>query len=72
MAQRKAVLIQIGHQDEARQAAKEGRPKDITFVLSGHGHFDMSAYDAYLSGQLMDYDYPAEAVAKSMAALPKI
>ncbi len=37
---------------EALQAKKEGTKKVILFNLSGHGHFDMSAYDAYLSGKL--------------------
>jgi len=37
---------------EALQAKKEGRKKVILFNLSGHGHFDMGAYDAYLSGHL--------------------
>lgn len=37
---------------EALQAKKEGTKKTILFNLSGHGHFDMSAYDAFLSGHL--------------------
>ena len=37
---------------EALQAKKEGTKKVILFNLSGHGHFDMGAYDAYLSGHL--------------------
>ena len=37
---------------EARQAKEEGRRKVILFNLSGHGHFDMSAYDAYFAGKL--------------------
>ena len=38
--------------EEARKAREEGRSKVILFNLSGHGHFDMSAYDAYFSGKL--------------------
>jgi tryptophan synthase beta chain len=64
-----AILAAI---DEARQAKKENQPKDITFVLSGHGHFDMASYDAYLAGQLTDYEYPAEAIAESMKTLPQV
>ena len=37
---------------EALRAKKEGTRKVILFNLSGHGHFDMSAYDAFLSGHL--------------------
>ncbi len=58
--------------DEALAAREEGRRKNILFCLSGHGHFDLSSYDKYLAGQLQDYEYPAEAIARSMAALPKV
>lgn len=40
--------------DEAMKAKETGEPKTILFNLSGHGHFDMGAYDNYLSGKLMD------------------
>jgi tryptophan synthase beta chain len=57
---------------EANNATAAGTSPVILFNLCGHGHFDMSAYDAYTSGQLTDFEYPAEAVAASMAALPKV
>ncbi len=38
--------------EEAKKAKVEGTKKVILFNLSGHGHFDMSAYDAYFSGKL--------------------
>lgn len=38
--------------DQALQAKKEGRVKTIIFNLSGHGHFDMQAYEDYLDGEL--------------------
>ncbi|MEW5830089.1 MAG: TrpB-like pyridoxal-phosphate dependent enzyme, partial [Chloroflexota bacterium] len=44
----------------------------ILFNLSGHGHFDLSAYEAYLNGGLEDYEYPAEAVAAAMKDLPEV
>jgi len=47
-------------------------PKTILFNFSGHGLIDMGSYDKYFAGQLQDFDYPAEAIAKSMANLPKI
>ena len=56
--------------DEALEARAEGRPRTILFCLSGHGHFDLSAYDAYLSGKLEDYEYPAEAVRRLIESLP--
>jgi tryptophan synthase beta chain len=58
--------------DEAIQAKKEGTSRRILFNLSGHGHFDMGAYDSYLSGALEDYEYPAEAVQAALAHLPKV
>jgi tryptophan synthase beta chain len=38
--------------EEAKKAKIEGTKKIILFNLSGHGHFDMSAYDAYFAGKL--------------------
>lgn len=58
--------------DEAIEAREEGRPRTILFCLSGHGHFDMAAYENYLGGKLVDYEYPAEEVARSMASLPAV
>jgi tryptophan synthase beta chain len=58
--------------DEALQAKQEGKEKVVLFNLSGHGHVDMAAYDAYLAGQLEDFEYPAEKVKESLALLPKV
>lgn len=58
--------------DEALDAKNKGEKRVILFNLSGHGHFDLSAYQAYLADQLVDYDYPLEAIQKSMANLPKV
>ncbi len=44
----------------------------ILFNLCGHGHFDLSAYEQHLSGQLEDYEYPAERVEEALAALPRV
>jgi tryptophan synthase beta chain len=43
--------------DEALAAKEEGRGRTILFCLSGHGHFDLSAYENYLSGKLADVHY---------------
>ena len=45
--------------DEALEAKNAGRDKTVLFNLSGHGHFDLTAYEAYLAGDLEDYDYAA-------------
>ncbi len=58
--------------DEALACKASGEPKTLLFNLSGHGHFDMSAYDRYLAGELEDFAYPREAVAASLARLPKV
>jgi tryptophan synthase beta chain len=58
--------------DEALDAKKKGEKRVILFNLSGHGNFDMAAYESYLSGKLEDYDYPEEAVKEAMAKLPEI
>ena len=55
--------------DEALVAKQEGRKRTILFNLSGHGHFDMSAYDAYLEGQLQDHALSAEHVNEALAEL---
>jgi len=46
--------------------------KTILFNFSGHGLIDMASYDKFFSGQLENYEYPEEEIAKSMANLPKI
>ena len=58
--------------DEALECKRTGQKKVIAFNLSGHGHFDLTAYDAYHQGQLEDYEYPAERVAEAMTHLPQV
>jgi tryptophan synthase beta chain len=58
--------------DEALDAKEKGEARVILFNLSGHGHFDLSAYEAYLAGNLQDYEYPAEKVQAALADLPKV
>lgn len=58
--------------DEALAAKAAGQKKVILFNLSGHGHFDMAAYDNYLSGNLVDVEYPSEKVREALTHLPKV
>jgi len=58
--------------EEAKKADAEGRSRVILFNLSGHGHFDLGAYDQYLAGKLEDFEYPREAVERSIANLPAV
>jgi tryptophan synthase beta chain len=58
--------------DEALKCKKTGEKKTILFNCSGHGNFDMSAYDAYYAGTLVDYEYPDEMIKQSLARIPKV
>jgi len=58
--------------DEALRCKRTGKEKTIFFANSGHGHFDLASYDAYLAKKLIDYEYPAKLVKKALAKLPKV
>ena len=58
--------------EEATQAKEAGQERVILFNLSGHGYFDLGAYDAYFAGELQDYEYPAEAVVAAQQRLPQV
>jgi tryptophan synthase beta chain len=58
--------------DEAERCKKEGKRRTILFNLSGHGHFDLGAYEAYLAGKLQDYEYPTEKVQEALRSVPKV
>ena len=58
--------------DEALACKESGESKNIVLALSGHGHFDLGAYEEYLSGKLADFEYPEEKVEEALAQLPKV
>ena len=58
--------------DEALACKQSGESKVILFNLSGHGHFDLAAYDEYLSGKLADYVYPEAKIKEALLTLPKV
>jgi tryptophan synthase beta chain len=58
--------------DEALEARRAGQPRVILFNFSGHGHFDLAAYEAYLAGRLDDFVQPEEAIQAAMAELPDV
>lgn len=58
--------------DEAVKCREEGVKRVIAFNLSGHGHFDLTAYDAYMKGQLKSYAYPEEKIREAMTHLPEV
>ncbi len=57
---------------EARAAREAGEERVILTALCGHGHFDLGAYEAFLSGSLVDFDYPAERVAAAQERIPAV
>ena len=63
-----AVRVAI---DEALKCKESGEAKTILLAHSGHGHVDMAAYDAYLSGKLQDYELPQKKLDESLAQLPQ-
>lgn len=58
--------------DEALRCKETGEPKTILFTLSGHGHFDMAAYDKFQAGELEDFEYPEAAIDEALHNLPKV
>lgn len=55
--------------DEAIACREAGESKAILFNLSGHGHFDLAAYEEYLAGRLADFEYPEEEIRKALEGL---
>jgi len=58
--------------DEAIRCRETGEEKVILFNFSGHGHFDLAAYDKYLAGELEDYEYPEELIKEALKELPEV
>ncbi|MHB8105723.1 MAG: TrpB-like pyridoxal phosphate-dependent enzyme, partial [Dehalococcoidales bacterium] len=58
--------------DEALKCKESGESKVILFNHSGHGHFDMAAYESYLTGKLQDYAYPEDMVKEALKSLPEV
>jgi tryptophan synthase beta chain len=58
--------------DEALDAKAKGEKRVILFNLSGNGNFDMMSYQNYMSGKLVDYEYPKEAIDASLKKLPQV
>jgi len=58
--------------DEALKCKETGESKCILFCLSGHGNFDLTAYDEYLSGRLVDVEYPDSKLEEGFKTLPEI
>jgi tryptophan synthase beta chain len=57
---------------EAQACRESGEEKVILTALCGHGHFDLAAYESYLSGRMVDEDVSDERFASALADLPKV
>ncbi len=58
--------------EEALRCKETGEEKVILTALCGHGHFDMVAYERYLSGEMTDFELPQDRIDKALASLPAV
>jgi len=58
--------------DEAIRCRDRREAKVIAFVLCGHGHFDLGAYQRYLAGQLEDFELPQSAIHEALSLVPHV
>ncbi|MCK5260739.1 MAG: TrpB-like pyridoxal phosphate-dependent enzyme [Thermoplasmatales archaeon] len=58
--------------DFAKMCKRKNEKKVILFANSGHGHFDLSAYDAYHNHKIQDYQHPKEHIKKALTDIPKV
>ncbi|MGH3327516.1 MAG: TrpB-like pyridoxal phosphate-dependent enzyme [Streptomycetales bacterium] len=56
--------------EEALRCKQTGEEKAILTALCGHAHFDMAAYDRYLSGQMEDFELPQERIDQALSRVP--
>ena len=58
--------------DEALVCKETGEEKNILFNLCGHGYLDLSAYDSYFAGNMVDYSLSSDEIDKAMESVPKV
>jgi tryptophan synthase beta chain len=58
--------------DEALKCRQTGEEKCIVVMFSGHGHFDLGSYDAYLNGELKDFELPDKCIQDALKDVPRI
>ena len=66
-----AHAVKVGI-DEALKCKETGEEKCIVIAYSGHGFFDLAAYEAYLSGEITDYELPQEDIDAATVDLPEV
>jgi len=57
---------------EALACKESGEEKVILTALCGHGHFDLAAYDSYLSGRMVDEEVSDERLAEGLVTVPSV
>jgi tryptophan synthase beta chain len=58
--------------DVARKCKETGEAKNIVFNFSGHGYFDMAAYDSFLGGTLEDHAFSKAEIEEALKCLPEV
>jgi tryptophan synthase beta chain len=61
-----------GAVNEALEAREAGEERVILLGLSGHGHFDMQAYDDYLNDRLPEIEFDPAEEESALAGLPEV
>ena len=57
---------------EALACKESGEEKVIITALCGHGHFDLAAYDSYLSGAMVDEEVTDARLAEGLTTVPVV
>jgi len=58
--------------DEALRAKESGKAPCIVIAYSGHGFFDLGAYEKYMTGQLEDLDFSQGELDRALKSIPKV
>lgn len=57
---------------EALRCKEKGEAKVILMAMCGHGHFDLTSYDKYLKGELVDLSFSEEKIRESLSKVPHV
>jgi tryptophan synthase beta chain len=55
----------------AKDADQNSKEIAVLTAMCGHGHFDMKAYENFLSGEMIDYEFPADKVKVALESVKK-
>jgi tryptophan synthase beta chain len=57
---------------EALRAKETGEETVILTALCGHGHFDLTAYESYMKGNMVDEDVTDARLAEALLTIPSV